>query len=177
METEMILKIERTREYLDYVERHYNNVQKAWKLLQEKCDGKSFPFMYDDSLFFEIDYNVKNHDLSKLSQQEFVQYRRKFYSTGLEKTDDIQKQIDTDFEAAWENHKKHNAHHWQNWSERKRNGEDVYVYIIECIIDWVAMSFEFGDTAKDYYEKNKDNIDIPKESEGIIYEVFKCLYD
>ena len=32
--------IQKTREYLDYVERHYNNVQKAWAELNEKCKGK-----------------------------------------------------------------------------------------------------------------------------------------
>ena len=41
--------IQKTREYLDYLEEHYNNVQKAWKIIQDKC--KDMPFIYDDFQF------------------------------------------------------------------------------------------------------------------------------
>ena len=49
--------IQKFRKYLDYIEEHYNNVQKAWKLLQEKC--KSMNFIYDDHLFFTLDAEIK----------------------------------------------------------------------------------------------------------------------
>jgi len=79
----MIEKIKKFREYLDYIERHYNNVQKAWELIQEKC--KDFNFIYDDNLFFELDGDIKNHDLSKLSSNEFTQYRQFFFPCEGEK--------------------------------------------------------------------------------------------
>lgn len=39
-------KIRKTREYLDYNEEHYNNVQKDWVLIQDKC--KDMRFIYDE---------------------------------------------------------------------------------------------------------------------------------
>ena len=44
------------------------------------------------------------------------------------------------------------------------------------VIDWVAMGFEFGDTAKSYYESNKEKIVIPKWAEEFMYEIFDCIY-
>ena len=40
-------KIAKTREYLDYFERHYDNVQKAWALINEKC-GYEFRYLMGD---------------------------------------------------------------------------------------------------------------------------------
>jgi len=34
--------IKKTREYLDYLEDHIKNVEKAWEILQEKCKNKNF---------------------------------------------------------------------------------------------------------------------------------------
>lgn len=59
-------KIAKFREYLDYVERHYDNVQKAWSVIQEKC--KDMKFIYDDSVFWSLDAAIKKHDESKLSK-------------------------------------------------------------------------------------------------------------
>jgi len=39
---EMLERIKKTREYLDYIEEHYMNVQKAWKELQQKCKEMRF---------------------------------------------------------------------------------------------------------------------------------------
>ena len=79
--------IQKTREYLDYVERHYNNVQKAWAELNEKCKGKGFNWLYDDFIWNNINENIKHHDESKLSRYEFVQYRQFFYPTSYEQKD------------------------------------------------------------------------------------------
>ena len=98
-------EIQKTREYLDYLENHYNNVQKAWSILQDKC--KHMNFIYDDFLHGTIDMEVKLHDISKLSQEEFVQYRVKFFPTKEEK-DNHHCLIDLAFDRAWKHHKKEN---------------------------------------------------------------------
>lgn len=72
-------KIQKFREYLDYFERHYDNVQKAWALINEKCENKEFRFISDDFVWHSIDSAIKMHDESKLSVHEFTQYRRYFY--------------------------------------------------------------------------------------------------
>lgn len=80
-----------------------------------------------------------------------------------------------DLDAAWENHKRVNAHHWENWTQKKDH-QYADIFLVEMICDWVAMGFEFGGTAKDYYEKNKDKINIPDWAEFGIYKIFDCIY-
>lgn len=162
-------KIQKFREYLDYVERHYDNVQKAWISIQINCGDMRF--VYDDYVFNCIDSNVKNHDLSKLSPEEFTQYRQFFYPT---KDEEPNQQL---MNEGWENHLKQNLHHWQNWTTKEYcNPYEAEIYFIENIIDWMAMGYEFGDTAKEYYENNKSKIKLPEWSIKLMYEVFDRVY-
>lgn len=166
-ETEMQQRISKTREYLNYIEEHYNNVQKAWQELQKKC--KDMRFIYDDYVWGCIDVEVKVHDLSKLSECEFVQYRKAFYATKQEGK--------CDMSEAWEHHQKVNPHHWQNWTKCLGIG-NPYQWEIHCVhmvIDWIAMGYKFNDTAQRYYEKNKDKINIPDYAVKFIYEIFKRI--
>lgn len=45
------------------------------------------------------------------------------------------------------------------------------------VIDWLAMSYEFGDTPREYYEANKDRIELTEDSEKLIYDIFNKLED
>ena len=163
----MLELLAKTREYLDYVERHYNNVQKAWKELNEKCKGHGFNWLYDDVIWHEINENIKIHDASKLSRYEFVNYRQFFYPTKDEVKD---KEL---MDYGWQHHVEQNPHHWQNWTIHHPNS---IVYLIENICDWMAMGYEFGDTAKEYYENNKSKIDLPKWAIDEMYKIFDIIY-
>lgn len=164
--------LNQTRAYLVYVERHFDNVQKAWDLLREKGKGNpDLNFLTDDYLYHQLDNRVKKHDLSKLSAQEFTQYRNHFYPTREESVDT------TAFEAAWDHHKANNSHHWQNWTQRlDKYKPDRELDIVEMVLDWVAMGMEFGDTAAEYYERNKASIIIPKWAEDFMYTLFVVIY-
>ena len=170
----MIEQIQKFREYLDYIEEHYNNVQKAWKLLQDKCKGMQF--ISDDAWFFELDAQIKQHDLSKLSAEEFTQYRQFFFSTANEEKN---KEL---FKVAWEHHKINNDHHWQTWNSDRKwivggiSQTQKEMCLIHNIVDWVAMGFKFDDTAKAYYEKNKEEINLPKWAIDYMYEIFELIY-
>lgn len=178
----MIEKIQKTREYLNYLEEHYNNVQKAWKLLYEQC-GDLFS---DDWIYASINSEVMAHDESKLSANEFVQYVNWFHSPYGSKYDiwddggrgeDIHLQMKKEFESAWEHHKKHNPHHWQNWTTRNfGRPNEQWMHFIHNLIDWIAMGFKFGDTAIDYYEKNKADIQLPDWAEKQVYEILERVY-
>ena len=48
--------------------------------------------------------------------------------------------------------------------------------LLENIVDWMAMGYEFGDTAKEYYEKMKDEINFPDWAIKLMYEIFDCVY-
>lgn len=163
----MLETIQKTREYLDYIERHYLNVQKAWEELNTKCQGYGFNWIYDNVIWDEINGNIKDHDLSKLSQYEFVQYRQFFYPTSNETKD---KEL---MNEAWLHHLEKNKHHWQNWTQSNPNH---IPFLIENICDWMAMGYEFGDTAKEYYENNKTKINLPEWAEKEMYEIFDIIY-
>lgn len=167
-------EINKTREYLDYIEDHIKNVNKAWKLIQEKC--KDMSIVVDDYYFNLLDIEVYYHDESKLSEQEFVQYRKAFYPT----KDEIAKGK-YDMSEAWEHHKSLNPHHWETWAKDGQSKGFPYlnVWEVHCthmVIDWIAMSFAMGGTAQEYYEKNKDRIKLPVYAVDYIYEIFKRVY-
>lgn len=159
--------IEKTQEYLDYVKEHVLNVRKAWEDVKVKC--KDMRFMLDDFYYFSIEDSVVYHDISKLSECEFVQYRKAFYPAKNEPNFDMSE--------AWEHHKKENPHHWENWTAIKpRIDADWEVHCVHMVVDWIAMGYKFGDTARDYYEKNKEKIDIPDYAVDFINQVFDRVY-
>lgn len=159
-------QIKKFREYLNYVERHYDNVQVAWYLIKIKCSD--LDFVKDDKIRKQIEDNVKNHDLSKLSKEEFTDYRRYFYPCQNENKGSI--------DDAWQHHLDQNQHHWQTWTTENPNRENGLIFLVENIADWMAMGFEFGDTAQEYYESNKHKIKLPKWAEQEMYKIFERVY-
>lgn len=166
---EKILKTREYLEYLDYFERYYNNAQKAWKVIQEKC-GNDFRFMYDDYIWNCINEDVTNHDMSKLSENEFIQYRQFFYPCSFEVKDKDM------FMSAWEHHKKNNVHHWQNWTKTIGTIYDDMLFVVMMVVDWVAMSYEMGDTAKEYYENNREVIKLENWADSLVKQIFNKIY-
>jgi len=160
--------IKSTRDYLDYLEEHIGNVEKAWKEIQEKC--KHFHFIYDDNMFFWIDQEVMHHDESKFSIEEFVQYRQKFHKVEHELVKP------GTFDQAWDHHKLFNDHHWETWTTKKyKIPYEWKVHCVHMIVDWVAMSYKTGITAKSYFKANNDLIKFPDYSIPFIEEVLDCL--
>lgn len=163
------LKLASFRAYLDYLEKHYNNVQEAWKVIQEKCSDMSF--ISDDFKFHTLDAMIKAHDLSKFNLIEFDAYRRHFYPISeLEYA-----QSEEAYNLALEIHKKENEHHWQNWS-LKETTEGYYhpyeaeLHLIHMLCDWIGMGYKY------YYEKNKDEIKLPDWAIKLMHEIFNRVY-
>ena len=165
--------IAKTREYLDYVERHINNVARAWgEVMEAMKRSGDYPIWLDDYRYEGLKGEVERHDLSKLSSEEFVQYRLKFYPTEGEKREDSQRA----FDEAWQHHWENNHHHWERWPGTNYfNPYEPEIHCTHMIIDWLAMSYEFGDTPREYYEKNKGNIELPEWAEKYIYDLFDDL--
>jgi len=139
--------IDSTRKYLDYLEEHLVNVAVAFSELSEACDGKEY-WVGDDCTWHTLHHEVTNHDLSKLSKNEFTQYRDNFFPV----CDKDKK--NSGFVDAWENHKQENHHH----HETATNYNDL----VHMVVDWVAMSYKFKDNPRKFYEETKltmgDNI-------------------
>lgn len=171
--------IKATREYIDYIEEHYDNVQKAWSIVQEKCSD--IEFIANEENKTQLTAEILRHDISKLTAQEFIQYRNKFFPTSeIDVTaKDIlnpnKSVVEIGFENAWEHHKTCNFHHWQTWTTIQ---DERYQKIncVHMVVDWMAMGMKFNSTAKDYYEKNKNDIKIPEWAVEFIYEIFNRVY-
>lgn len=160
-------EIEKTREYLDYLEEHCLNIKRAYDILILKCQSHEFFLSAYNRHCLERD--VLDHDLSKMSMHELVPYREAFYPVaGMEKKS---------LHKAWEHHKEHNSHHWESWT--KMAIEDTPTWwqrqCIHMVIDWMAMGFKFGDTAESYYRKNQSVISIPLFAEDFLEGIFKKL--
>ena len=105
-----------------------------------------------------------------LTTEEFTQYRQYFYPCKNEvKNKDL-------FFSAWRHHKDNNIHHWQNWTTKCKGYAYRDSYVVMMLVDWVAMGFEFNDTAQEYYEKNKGTIDLPEWAEELMYRIFEQIY-
>lgn len=158
--------INKTREYIDYIEEHINNVEKAWKEVKIKC--KDMRFIWDDFYYFHLDNAIKYHDISKLSEQEFVQYRKDFFP--------IEEEPKFDAIEAIDHHKRHNFHHWERWTKDGNNTPNEWeIHCAHMVIDWMAMGYKFNDTAQSYYERNKDKIILPDYAKSFIYEIFSRI--
>lgn len=106
--------------YVEYLERHIQYVQEAGK---------------------QIGVNpiqLKKHDLSKWSEEEFVAYAINFY--GSEEQKEANK---INFKYAWLHHLRHNKHHWNHWL--LQNDEDGLEplempqnYALEMVADWMG---------------------------------------
>ena len=148
-----------TREYLDYLESHLQNVALAFENISNACDGMAW--VGDDETWHNIKFEISRHDLSKFSKDEFTQYRAKFFGVPEETVGEA------DFLAAWEHHKENNHHHWDT--------AESECDIVHMIVDWTAMSYEFEGTAQSYYEEHKNEIDVSPEWIPFMYEVFEAI--
>jgi len=148
--------IENTRLYLDYLEEHLENVRKAFNELSVIC--KDMAWVSDDFTWHTLRVQVENHDLSKFSAEEFTQYRARFYPVNKNDCKD------DGFIKAIDHHIKSNHHH----HETAKN----FIDIVHMVIDWTAMGYKFGDTARQYYEKNKDRIRLSEDHKRFMYTIF-----
>lgn len=175
------MEIKEIRKYADYVEKHINNINKAWANVQTKC--KSFRFISDDYVFFTIDGLIKTHDASKLSAEEFIPYADWFYGDYGKNWDSFDtvheeehNRIKLAFDNAWKHHLENNMHHWQSWGSKEfYNPYEAEIHCVCMLCDWIAMSYEFGDTASDYYSKNKHKIILPEWADSFIISVLNTV--
>lgn len=171
MQTPFIQAINATREYLNYLEQHYNNVQKAFQMAVEKWSSEE---IISNHIFFDqLKEQIKMHDYSKLSSQEFIQYRQHFYPTDYEKDNLILKELYSRFRIAREHHRDINSHHWQSIEHIK---EDKKVHYAHMIIDLIAMSFTFNSSAEEYFFIKKDGMRIDHEYEEYVCKLLRLFY-
>jgi len=162
--------IQSTKNYINYLETHLNNIVLSYIYLSEICSD--FDVIKDKKLRKSLKDSVMIHDLSKLSKDEFCQYRQFWHtSKNEEKNKD-------EFQKAWGNHKEKNHHHWEYI--KKYNvflDDEAKLNLFHMIIDWTAMSMYYGDSPSEYYKKMRKQIDFPKEHEDYIVEIMQRIND
>lgn len=153
-------------EYINYYFNHTYNVVLVWKNIQLLLIENK---IINESEFNKINQLIIWHDNSKISKEEFDGYGLKFFSLGDNKNSE------ESFKQAWKHHKENNLHHHQ--SLKDYNGPDRKCYLIEMICDWIAMGWETGNLAQDYYETNKDKIELSEEDKKLIEYIFILIKD
>lgn len=155
---ELIYKKE--EEYRNYIDSHRKNVQKAWDNI--KSNENVIHYISNNinttmpHFLKTLDEFISKHDMSKYSDAEFDAYREWFYPIDEEEKQSAKKA----FDLAWEHHYSCNMHHWDWWYKSGIPNDMPFIFVMEMICDWVAMGYQFNNSAKDWYYKNKDNIHL-----------------
>ena len=193
MDSRFLQILEKTREYLDYLEEHYKNVQWAFSefktaLLSYKENRETRIIPEADSLceilFYSVESGksvmdclerqVQNHDLSKFDEKEFTIYRKNFFPVDeKEKEDNL-----LDFESAWDHHQKNNAHHYQHRTTEEYKEKKKIRKLLDCIenvLDWMAMGKKFNQEIDEYYLEKKDEMDLSEQDKTTIETIFKVV--
>ena len=136
----------KTQEYIDYINNHINYVKEAFHKYGELlCKELNLNYL-------EIEEQINYHDESKWDKEEFDLYKQKFYPEPNEK-----EISDYEFNKAWLHHIHNNPHHPQHWIYYNDEDNNLTVYdipdnyILEMILDWIAMGKTHNDTCYNYY--------------------------
>lgn len=155
------------KEYEKYLKTHKEGVEKAWKLLK-LVSTFTLEWTKSATVIAQMETNIKLHDQSKYSAEEYTQYRNWFYPADGE---DRNKEA---FNLAWENHKKHNLHHWEAMVGMPYN-ENKICYTIEMICDWMSMANMFNEKVDSYYNKMKDKIQLEEWQRELVIDCYKQI--
>jgi len=177
--------IECIREYCNYVEEHLVNVGKAWTILQQAIGDDAI--IKTDQTFWHIHRLIEEHDISKLSISEFIPYAEWFFSQygknlgSIHRTPFFErehKMRKAAFSYAWTHHQACNPHHWENWTKADEafTGENE-CHVVCMVVDWMAMGMKFGESAEEYYQHEKENIDLPRWAVDFLEFIFLSLRD
>ena len=149
-------------QYAEYLYDHIANVTKAYLWLE------SHGLIPPDGCISQQE--LRNHDLSKYSQEEAGPYDRYFYGNKSYA-------VVREFNYAWLHHIHNNPHHWQYWVlQHDDEPEEVLEmpanYIVEMICDWWSFSFKSGNLYEifDWYEKHKE-MKLGKETRKMVEDI------
>lgn len=169
---------EMKQKYDEYLTSHISNVQKGFKYL---CDKHIIELDLIKATFPKIEEQIRNHDQSKYSKEEYEPYVEYFYGEKDEKGE-VYPYVQDKFDEAWNHHQKRNPHHWQYWLLREDEGKFKaihmdYNYIIEMVCDWWAFSWKQNNLYEifNWYEENKPKMQMHKNTVRDLEELLKDI--
>lgn len=152
--------------YEDYLYKHIEGVVDAYNLIIKPILVKDG---VDEETLSKIEYLVNNHDASKRDEEEWKAYRDYFYDK------ENNPRSSEAFNYAWKHHQNHNPHHWNYWclindcDEPQIQPLDMpFEYIIEMLADWHSAGSHYGNTANDWYCKQKGKMMLSPKTREIL---------
>jgi len=149
--------------FMHYI-KHTHYVTLAWKAICTELWDRG---MLNEEEFKKITNLIIWHDQSKMDKDEWEAYAEKFY--GDKKTSEVK----AAFEIAKNSHKSKNLHHFESLKDYE--GNDWKCYIVELVCDYIAMGWEFDNYILEYYESEKENIELPKEYKEYLESILNIL--
>ena len=156
------------KKYVAYINSHIDRVKKSFDARGELI-RRVFGFTHEDMA--KLMHRIEVHDQSKFSINEFPQYRNYFYPAENEIKND------EEFARAWQHHYEHNDHHPEYWVKNGVPMEMSDLAIAEMILDWEAMSRNFGGNPRVWYRDSKRNIAINSATEAKLVRALGILYN
>ena len=143
------------RDYNEHIENHTLYVLMAFVLIRENLVEERY---ITENQSYQIEKLVSQHDNSKYSKEEWLPYARRFCGP---ESSNPSPEVKSDFKQAVKIHKSRNLHHWESLKDYK--GNNWKNYIVELVCDYIAMGWEFDNYICEYYDKVKEEIDLPKK--------------
>lgn len=152
--------------YLKYINTHRTNINNAFRK-----HGKIICLCLSlvNFAYFKLMNNISNHDISKYDSTEFLPYRKKFFPKADEQSSD------TGFSEAWKHHYSNNPHHWEYWVKNGKAKEMDRLSIAEMLLDWEAMGVYNKNSPVDFYNANKDRINLGKQTRKLVESTLQKL--
>ena len=159
--------------YMEYLDKHVAGVREVYEtilkpILIEEC--------VEDGMLTLIDLLITKHDASKKSNQEWFAYRNYFYDK------ENHSRSSEEFNMAWNYHQKRNPHHCQYWvlindvdEPQLQAMEMPFEYVIELLCDWHSAGQHYGNTAYDWYDKQKDKMILHPNTRALIEKYLEYL--
>lgn len=166
---------EKRQEYLAYIKEHTDNVKHAWGNMISIPEIQEFLSGFENSrqLIAITADNIKVHDQSKYSDEEFEPYRRHFHYIDEKEKEESE----ADFEKAWDHHKDNNMHHWNWWADHNQSDKMSIPFVLEMCCDWIAMSMKFQkNNAYEWYLDNKNEIILGVFQKSIMETILTIYY-
>jgi len=161
------IKTDEDQKYFDYIIKHIDNVKASFKANGRKI---SVALALSEDEHELLKQNVEHHDESKFSKEEFHPYRQFFYTRANETKDRVI------FADAWIHHFRNNKHHPEYWVQDGTTKEMPKIYIAEMILDWEAMSRNFGGNPLKWYLDNTDKMPFNETTRRIVEFVLPRVY-
>ena len=152
-------------DYAKHYFKHIKLVIYAWIGIRDRLLELN---MINEEEYNKINMLIAWHDNSKMDDEEWVPYSERF--NGKNQDDP---EVKASFKEAVKLHKMKNLHHFE--SLRDYEGPDWKCYICEMVCDYIAMGWEFDNYILEYYDKAKDEIDLPEQYKSFLESILNLI--